>query len=80
MKEIRLKGKKIALAILTLVIWSMVIHLGWNMSMPDMFGLEPVRFKQALGVALLIAALVLPISRLVGNGSHVIQHDKDRSV
>lgn len=31
-------------------LFAATVHVSWNMFAPDMFGLEPIRMKQALGL------------------------------
>jgi len=61
MKHRKHWGKMIGAGVLILFSWAFVVHMGWNMSMPNIFGLEEIRFKEALGLVLLIAGLSLPI-------------------
>jgi len=56
-------GKALAMGTLALFAYAFIIHVGWNMAMPDIFGLDQIRFKPALGLALLVAALTLPFSQ-----------------
>ena len=46
-KSIGKAAGKIVLAVLLL---GFLTHMSWNMFAPDMFGLEPIRIKQALGL------------------------------
>jgi len=61
-------AKTLALGVLILFGWAFVIHMGWNMAMPDIFELEPIRFKQALGLALLAAAATSPFTQRARKG------------
>lgn len=36
---------------------SFIVLFSWNLAIPDLFGLEPIRFKQATGLVLLCATL-----------------------
>jgi len=53
------------MGLLALFAWSFVVHVGWNMAIPDIFGLEPIRFKQALGLTLIGATVSLLFHRPV---------------
>jgi hypothetical protein len=33
-----------------------LVHVGWNLFAPDLFALEPIRMKQALGLVLFAGA------------------------
>jgi len=63
-------AKALAIGALMLIAWALVIHMGWNMAMPDIFEFEPIRFKQALGLTLLIAAATFPFTQRAHKGWH----------
>jgi len=61
MKHRKYWGKVVGTGIFILFGWAFVVHLGWNMSMPNIFGFAEIRFREALGLVLLIAGLSMPI-------------------
>ena len=44
---------------------AMLVHVSWNMFAPDMFGLEAIRMKQALGLVVFVG--VFAVLFRVGN-------------
>jgi hypothetical protein len=43
-------GKTAGKILLAVILLGLLTHMSWNMFAPDMFGLEPIRMKQALGL------------------------------
>ncbi len=43
-------GKAAGKILLAVILLGFLTHMSWNMFAPDMFGLEPIRMKQALGL------------------------------
>ncbi len=43
-------GKAAGKIVLAVILLALLTHMSWNMFAPDMFGLEPIRMKQALGL------------------------------
>jgi hypothetical protein len=43
-------GKAAGKIVLAVILLGLLTHMSWNMFAPDMFGLEPIRMKQALGL------------------------------
>jgi hypothetical protein len=43
-------GKAAGKIVLAVIVLGFLTHMSWNMFAPDMFGLEPIRMKQALGL------------------------------
>jgi hypothetical protein len=43
-------GKAAGKIVLAVIVLGLLTHMSWNMFAPDMFGLEPIRMKQALGL------------------------------
>ncbi|MEE9209896.1 MAG: hypothetical protein V3U23_05535 [Kiloniellales bacterium] len=43
-------GKAAGKILLAVILLGFLTHMSWNMFGPDMFGLEPIRMKQALGL------------------------------
>ena len=43
-------GKAAGKIVLAVILLGFLTHMSWNMFAPDMFGLEPIRMKQALGL------------------------------
>ena len=54
---------------LAIIVTTMLLIWGWNSAMPDLFGLTPLGFKQAVGLLLLtgIASIFLRRSLCWGN-------------
>ena len=54
-------NRRTAVDVLKFFAWvfalSFVVLFSWNMAVPEVFGLEPIRFKQAIGLVLLCATL-----------------------
>ncbi|MBT3767741.1 MAG: hypothetical protein HN578_11440 [Rhodospirillales bacterium] len=70
----RIPFKHYAIVTAKVVGWSFLlaalVHISWNMFAPDMFGLEPIRMKQALGLVLFAATF----SFLIKRGGHRNAH------
>lgn len=61
-------GKAAGKILLAVILLGFLTHMSWNMFAPDMFGLEPIRMKQALGLVV-FAGVVASLFRF--GGRHV---------
>jgi len=61
MKEkTRTLGKQFGISLLILFAWAFAIHLGWNMAITNIFAMDAIRFREALGLAFLAGSLTFP--------------------
>jgi hypothetical protein len=61
-------GKAAGKIMLAVILLGFLTHMSWNMFAPDMFGLEPIRMKQALGLVVFAGVFA---SLLRFGGRHV---------
>ncbi len=47
-----------------LIVTTILVHISWNMFMPELFGAVKMNFKNALGLVILVAT----VSRLIYHG------------
>ena len=54
------------------VLLAALVHVSWNMFAPDMFGLDAIRFKQALGLVVFagVFAFLFRIGGRIGHRAH----------
>ncbi|RMF19176.1 MAG: hypothetical protein D6761_00980 [Candidatus Dadabacteria bacterium] len=52
----RTHGRAIGFAAARLLGWATLILVGWNLALPDLTGLDEIRFRHAFGLALLLTA------------------------
>ncbi len=57
MNNLKYHGRRAFIAILVLLASILVISWGWNSAIPDLFGLPPMHFKQAMGLTVLLVVL-----------------------
>lgn len=71
MNNLKHHGRRAFISVLVLLASILVISWGWNSAIPDLFGLPPMHFKQALGLTVLLVVL----SFILHLGS---RHGRDR--
>ncbi len=57
MNNLKHHGRRALRSILVLLAAIIVILWGWNSAIPDLFGLQPMQFKQAMGLTVLLVVL-----------------------
>ncbi len=65
-KSYKRHGVRALKALAAVVALAVLVHVSWNMFAPDMFGLEAIRMKQALGLVIFLGVA----SFVLGGGRH----------
>jgi len=59
MNNHRQPGRQILMAILAFTTATILLLWGWNNAIPDIFGLPPIQFKQAMGLMVFFGIISL---------------------
>jgi hypothetical protein len=57
MNNFKPHGRRVFSSIVMLLVSVLVISWGWNSAIPDLFGLPPLHFKQAMGLTVLLVVV-----------------------
>jgi len=57
MNNFKPHGRRVFSSIVMLLASVLVISWGWNSAIPDLFGLPPLHFKQAMGLTVLLVVM-----------------------
>ena len=61
-KQIKRYAVSAAKALGVIMLLAVLVHISWNMFAPNMFGFEPIKMKQALGLVVFSSVLAFIFS------------------
>jgi hypothetical protein len=61
MKNLKQHGRRTFRFMLVFLISAVLFLWSWNSTMPDLLGLPPIQFKQAIGLIALVGILSFPL-------------------
>ncbi len=79
MNNLKHHGRRAFVSILAFLASILVISWGWNSAIPDLFGLPPMHFKQAMGLTVLLVVLsfILHLGSRHGRDSDASPYHKE---